>query len=182
MNVPQGGRSEQEVSLREYLDDRMRRLEQYVDTEFSRRDVRRIEDRVQMDVRLAEHQASHDREHAAAKDNAEKDEKKLDIRLEGMNEVRKTLSDLSATMATRQYVDARFDAVLGKIDQAEKNAESRREAETKAITARQDAVDKTLAQQAGRTGGTAQTIAFLALAITVLGNILAIYFALSGGQ
>lgn len=184
--------SEQEVvGLREYfneklaqmervVDEKAHRLERALETEFARLAKQRVEDKITLDVRLGEHQASHDREHVTAQQNAEKDEKKLDTRLLTMNEIREQLNQQAATFARTEYVDARFTSFIERMEAADRNNESRREADTKTIVARLDSIEKHQVQGVGRSGGSAQAIAYVVLALTVVGMLVNLFLNLGG--
>lgn len=175
--------SEQEVvSLREYFNEKLDILAKALEMELARLARQRIEDRAAADVRIAEHSASHDREHLAAQQNAEKDEKKLDTRLLTMNEIREQLNTQAATFARTEYVDARFTSFIERMEAADRNNEARREADTKTVVARLDAIEKTQHQAAGRSGGSASTITYVVLAISVASMLISIFLTLAGSR
>lgn len=185
-----------EVYLRERMDrhekqvaDLIKRLEEqriedkaYNASEVIRIEKQRLEDRGTLNVRLGEHQAAHDREHQTATVNAEKDEKKLDNRLMTMNEFRGSLTDLSSTMATRQYVDTRFDSVIGRIEQVEKNLLERLENVVKTLDVRLRNVEATQIQLAGKSVGGKETVAYIFAGLGALATIVSLFLLFSGGQ
>lgn len=194
--VNEGTPTREIVHLRERIDrfekqvaDLIARLEAqriedkaYNASEVTRIEQQRLEDRQMLNVRLAEHQAAHDREHTTANINAEKDEKKLDSRLMQMNEFRGSLTDLSATMATRQYVDARFDALIGSLAQLEKNLLERAENNSKSFDTRLRNVEATQIQLAGKTSGGKETVAYIFAGLGALATVVSLFLLFSGGR
>lgn len=167
-----------EVSLKEYVneklarqDDRVIRLERLVESGFSARDQQRIEDKQTLEIRLSEHQAAHDREHSTAEKNAEKDEKKLDSRLLTMNEIREQLNSQAATFARQDWVEAKVTGLAERTENADKN-----------LISRLDAIDKTLAAMAGRSGGSMQTVGFIFAGLGALSTIVGLVLIFSGNR
>jgi len=153
------------ISLREYLEGKIDALAQ-----------QRVEDKAALEVRLSEHQAAHDREHATQEKNDIKDEAKLEIRLAGMNEIREQLNMQAATFVRADNVDNRFTALQERMEQGDKNLGGRMDT----IIGRLDAVDKTLASTSGRSGGSAATVSYIVMGIGALATIISIFFLLSG--
>lgn len=160
---------------------------QHTEVEFGRIALQRIEDRDAMEVRMKEHQASHDREHATAAVNAEKDEKKLDNRLSGMNEFRQALTDLSAQMATRQYVDARFDSMIEKLETLGKtifvSQENLSKSLTGQITNNYDRIndqEKRLQRAEGSSAGTRSAVTWIVTGLSAAAIIVSLFSFFAG--
>ena len=178
-----------EISLKEYLneklarlDDKLARLDEQIESNRAQIAQQRVEDKNALEVRLLEHQGAHDREHSTAEKNAEKDEKKLDTRLLGMNEIREQLNNQAATFARLDYVDAKVTGLAEKLEQAISNLEGRREQAVTVLTARLDTVEKTLVSIAGNTGGARQTIAYIFAGLGAVATIVSLFIFFSGGR
>lgn len=159
----------------------------HTEIEFARIALQRIEDRNAMEVRMKEHQASHDREHAAASMNAEKDEKKLDNRLMAMNEFRQALTDLSAQMATRQYVDTRFDSMIEKLETLGKSILIQQDNLAKSlgdrVTTNYDRIneqEKRLQRAEGASAGTRSTVTWIVTGLSAAAIVVSLFTFFAG--
>jgi hypothetical protein len=89
-----------------------------------------------------------------------KSEERMDIRLGGMNEIRKQLTDQATTFMRQESGDARFTAMNEKLANLE----------------------RWRAQVEGRGGGASSTIGYIALAISIAIGVLTLAGLLLGGS
>jgi hypothetical protein len=170
--------AENDVTLKEHVRYRLDRI----DERFADVARQRIEDRQLNDTRVLEHQAAHDREHQAAQKVAEKDDARLDLRFAQVNEFRGSLSDLSATMATRQYVDSRFESMMQRMEQADKNASERAVAVASSMETRIGGLERTLNLLAGKATGGKETIAYIFAGLGALATVVSLFLLFSGAR
>lgn len=182
------GRVEKQIGI-EFKRSEAQRVEdkRTIEIEFGRIALQRIEDRDAMEVRMKEHQASHDREHATAAVNAEKDEKKLDNRLSAMNEFRQALTDLSAQMATRQYVDTRFDSMIEKLETLSKSIGVQIENMAKSLGGqitnnyeRINEQEKRLQRAEGSSAGTRSAVTWIVTGLSAAAIIVSLFSFFAG--
>jgi predicted RNase H-like nuclease (RuvC/YqgF family) len=127
------------------------------------------------EIRMKEHAAAHALQHMMTTEADRERQDKLDIRLAGMNELRGALSDLSAKMSTKEYVDARIEALISRIETLGHTLSDKLDASGKSDSERLKKIEEEMAAQRGTRGGSAATISYIMMAIGAALSILALY-------
>jgi len=120
----------------------------------------------------SEHQAAHDREHRQAEVTAQADARKLDTRLEGMNQFREELTRLSATFPPSTVVDQRFVALQERMDVTVTALERRYEADLKAQAIRIADLELSRANSAGRAAAFAALGGLAGIGVSILRHFI----------
>lgn len=158
---------DQRITLREYIDSQLtaihRDLERVVASiEAQRQDhqLEHVKDANSNEVRMKEHQGSHDREHSMRDLRDKENDEKLNIRLQGMNEIREQLNTQAATFMRQESADAKFTAMADRIANME----------------------KWRAQVEGRGGGASQTIVWIFAGLSALATVVGLVAIFGGGR
>ena len=137
--------------------------------------------------------STHDKEHQLREEQTKERQVAMDHRLEGMNEVRGAMADLSARMATKEYVEGKLSSIDTAMDLAAKAENERvKKIEDELIASRSlialvpqlenrvKEVEQANVKQAGQRGGTAATISYIVLALGAAGMIIGLFSVFAG--
>ena len=129
-----------------------------------------------MEIRMAEHQASHSREHTMNDLALRTAERTLAEKLEKVNEFRQTLTDQATTFARSETMEARLQGLQERMEGADTNLDNRRNALEKQLSDRVTVLERAQNTTTGRSGGSAQTIVWILAGLSAAGVLLDILF------
>lgn len=107
---------------------------------------------------------AHEREHMLLEQAEIERSKRLDLRLEQMNEIRAQLTDQADTFARQDNVEGRFKAFSDQLEAMEINMDSKRDT----LVNRVSALERVQSSSEGRGGGSSQTVIWLFMGISAL--------------